>query len=107
MQERSPGYAMPELPEMPTSLDLRAELERLALNDLLGPAGGSEEIVDDRSVRGRYILGLLAPRGQSALPEERTSRRSKTADGEEPEMPPDEAELAEAGADTQDGKPAS
>jgi hypothetical protein len=53
----------------PTPLGLRAELEDLALRDLLGPASGLEEIADDRSVRGRYILGLLAPRGQNALPE--------------------------------------
>ena len=53
----------------PSSLDLRAQLESLARNDLLGPAGAPEEIVDDRSVRGRYVLGLLAPKGQSALPQ--------------------------------------
>ena len=38
--------------------------------DLLGPAGGEEEIVDEPYVRDRYILGLLAPKGQSVIPEE-------------------------------------
>ena len=31
--------------------------------DLLGPAGGPDEEVDERAVRERCILGLLAPRG--------------------------------------------
>ena len=44
-------------------LELRAELEAMVRRDLLGPAGGPEEEVDERAVRGRYILGLLAPRG--------------------------------------------
>ena len=47
-----------------TSLELRAELEAMVRRDLLGPAGGPEEEVDERAVRGRYILGLLARRGQ-------------------------------------------
>jgi len=94
-----------------SSLDLRAQLETLALNDLLGPAGGPAELLDDRSVRGRYILGLLAPQRQSALPTERERPRKATATAaagdEADDLPPDDAELAEAGADTPDGKPAS
>jgi hypothetical protein len=54
----------------PTALQLRAELEHLALNDLLGPAGGPTEIVEEQNVRGRYIVGLLAPKGQTALPDD-------------------------------------
>lgn len=54
----------------PTPLQLRAELEAMVRRDLLGPAGGPEEEVDERNVRGRYILGLLAPRGQSILPDD-------------------------------------
>ena len=45
-------------------LQLRAKLEAMVRRDLLGPAGGPEEEVDERAVRGRYILGLPAPRGQ-------------------------------------------
>lgn len=70
----------------PSAMAIRAELQGAVLKDLLGPAGGPEEIVDERNVRGRYILGLLAPKGQTALPEE-------------------EDELTEAGRDTEDGKP--
>jgi hypothetical protein len=55
---------------IPSPLQLRAELEEMVRRDLLGPAGGPHEEVDDLNVRGRYIVGLLAPRGQSILPEE-------------------------------------
>ena len=47
--------------EKPTPLQLRAELEAMVINDLLGPAGGPTEIITERNVRGRYVLGLLAP----------------------------------------------
>ncbi len=56
--------------ETPSPLQLRAELHDMVRRDLLGPAGGSEEEVNERNVRGRYIVGLLAPRGQSILPDE-------------------------------------
>ena len=72
-----------------TPLDLRTQLHQMVVNDLLGPAGGPQEELDEDSVRSRYIVGLLAPRGQSALPDE-------------------QHELAlGGGTETQDGKPAS
>src|SRR6266508_5004417 len=52
------------------SADLRDRLERLVIADLLGPAGGSDEIVAEPTVRGRYLVGMLAPRGSSGIPEE-------------------------------------
>ncbi len=55
---------------IPTPLELRAMLEEMVRADLLGPAGGPEEVVDERNVRDRYIVGRLAPRGQSILPDE-------------------------------------
>ncbi len=73
----------------PTYLDLRTQLHQMVVNDLLGPAGGPTEEIDEDSVRSRYIVGLLAPRGQSALPDEQ-----------------DELALG-GGTETQDGKPAS
>ena len=70
-------------------LKLRTELEDMVLKDLLGPAGGPTEIVEEDVVRRRYILGMLGPKGQSALPDEGDP-------------------LAVGGAGTdQDGKPAS
>ncbi len=51
--------------------------------DLLGPAGGPEEEVDERAVRGRYILGLLAPRGQTILPDDQDDLPAGGADTEQ------------------------
>jgi hypothetical protein len=49
---------------------IRDQLERVVIAELLGPADGPEEIVDERTVRARYLGGLLAPKDQSTLPEE-------------------------------------
>ena len=49
----------------PDALDLRTELQSMVERDLLGPAGGENEIIDEPTVRSRYVVGLLAPRGQS------------------------------------------
>ncbi len=57
------------------------------MRDLLGPAGGPEEVISERNVRGRYLVGMLAPKGQSALPEE--------SDEELTEEPGDEGDVAE------------
>ena len=46
----------------PSPTEIRAELEHAVVRDLLGPAGGSEEEVDETSVRERYLVGMLAPR---------------------------------------------
>src|SRR5512139_1713937 len=80
---------MPLAENVPTPLRLRAELEEMVLKDLLGPAGGPTEIVEEDVVRRRYILGLLGSKGQSALPDE-----------------DDALPVGGAGTD-QDGKPAS
>ena len=42
---------------------IRAELEAMVLGDLLGPAGGENEELTERTVRDRYIVGA---RGLSA-----------------------------------------
>lgn len=54
----------------PSAATLRNELERLVLQDLLGPAGGPEEEVDEQHVHDRYLVGMLAPRDQQIQPEE-------------------------------------
>ncbi len=46
---------------IPSAYELRAELEKAVLGDLLGPAGGEYEIVDELKVSERYLVGLLAP----------------------------------------------
>jgi hypothetical protein len=41
---------------------IRAEFERLIVDDLLGPFGGPNEIIPNQPVpRDRYLVGLLRP----------------------------------------------
>jgi len=59
---------------IPSYFELRRELRELVLRDLFGPAGGEEEALDEPYIRDRHILGLLAPKGQSALPDDNEDR---------------------------------
>ncbi len=54
----------------PSKRALRDELERVVLHDLLGPAGGLDEEIAENAVRDRYLVGMLAPRGEQLEPEE-------------------------------------
>src|SRR5271157_1803011 len=58
------------LNSIPSPTKIREELERMVLNDLLGPVGGPEEEIDEPSVRDRYLVGMLAPKRQELSPEE-------------------------------------
>ncbi len=60
---------MSQLENMKSPLGLRTELHKMVVADLLGPAGGEEETVDEATVRSRYVVGMLAPKGQAAVPE--------------------------------------
>lgn len=55
----------------PSFSQIRAELEEMVLADLLGPAGGENEEVDEQRVSDRYLVGLLGPiyRRQAVEPE--------------------------------------
>src|SRR5438128_1095769 len=53
----------------PSPMQIREELETAVIRDLLGPAGGPDEEVDETSVRERYLVGILAPRRQLLAPE--------------------------------------
>lgn len=63
-------------PVAPLSLasphDIRDELTIMVVNDLLGPAGGDEEELDQREdhAYGRYLVGLLAPKAVKVESEE-------------------------------------
>ncbi len=46
-------------------MQLRDMLEEMVIKDLLGPASGPEEEVDETNVRDRYLVGTLAPRRPS------------------------------------------
>lgn len=54
----------------PSQQALREQLERLVVNDLLGPAGGPHEEISERYVKDRYLVGLLAPRRIRIVPAE-------------------------------------
>lgn len=65
---------------IPSPAGLRTELEQLVIADLLGPAGGSDEEITERSVRDRYLVGMLAPRQQQIAPEEQDDLRQSGED---------------------------
>jgi hypothetical protein len=44
---------------VPTQLELRDMLENMVRLDLIGPAGGPEEELNEIAVRSRCIVGLL------------------------------------------------
>jgi hypothetical protein len=54
----------------PTPSQVRSELLQAVLLDLLGPAAGPDEELDERNVRDRYLVGMLAPKRQELSPEE-------------------------------------
>lgn len=68
---------------VPPSPDPRGTLEDLVIRQLLGPWDGPEEIVDEPTVRGRYLVGMLAPRGSSGIPEEYDEGEVGGSDGED------------------------
>ncbi len=58
------------LQSIPSPTKIREELEQMVLKDLLGSVEGPEEEIDERSVRDRYLVGMLAPKRQELSPEE-------------------------------------
>ncbi|MEX1028172.1 MAG: helicase, partial [Candidatus Paceibacterota bacterium] len=85
----------PVLTKPPSSAEIRAELEAMVVGDLLGPAGGESEELTERTVRDRYIVGVLAP-SRAGAPSD------TAADEEDEETPLIPDELAEGGTDTID-----
>lgn len=51
---------------------IRDELTEMVVKDLLGPAGGPNEELDQREdrVTGRYLVGMLAPKSTTVEAEE-------------------------------------
>ncbi len=74
---------------MPEPQDIREELERLVVTDLLGPIGGEEEELSG-SPSDHYIIGRLAPGGAQIDPDELDQGRlAETPDAEEGDREPD------------------
>jgi len=75
-------------------MQLRDMLEEMAIKDLLGPASGPEEEVDETNVRDRYLVGTLAPRRSPDV--EATPSQPSDDDGSDGDFPAND-ELAIAG----------
>ena len=67
-----PASQLPAPLQTATPHDIRDELTIMVVNDLLGPAGGDEEELDQREdhAYGRYLVGLLAPKAVKVEGEE-------------------------------------
>lgn len=98
---------------IPSQHQIRAELEAMVLGDLLGPAGGEDEELTERTVRDRYLVGVLAPsRGGEKGVGRRTSQDHSSSsraphpspldDDEDDEIPFIPDELSEGGSGTAD-----
>ena len=85
------------LPAKPTPRQLRAELEKMVLSDLLGPAAGETEELTERNVRDRYVVGVLAPRRQAA-----PSKPQAAPEEPEEDTPLIPDEVSQGGADSMD-----
>src|SRR5262245_34651595 len=86
------------LPAVPTPCQLRALLEEMVRNDLLGPAGGPDEELTEGNVHDRYLVGVMAPRPLAQPPA--TAKTEEDEEDEETPLIPDE--LSAGGADTID-----
>ncbi len=51
-----------EIPRIEDQTYIRDLLQLAVMDDLLGPAGGPDELIVDMGVRDRYLVGKLAPR---------------------------------------------
>ncbi|MEL6092787.1 DISARM system helicase DrmA [Plesiomonas shigelloides] len=51
-----------EIPRIEDQAYIRELLQLAVMDDLLGPAGGPDELIVDMGVRDRYLVGKLAPR---------------------------------------------
>ena len=90
----------------PSQHQLRAELEAMVIRDLLGPAEGPNEELTERSVRERYLVGILAPsrKGSDAQSTVPGSHTTVPADDEDDADDDPEVfdELSEGGSDSID-----
>lgn len=85
-----------------SDMQLRAKLEEMVINDLLGPAGGPNEEVDESNVHDRYLVGVLGPVKRA---DGETTTTGSDEEGDDAEVPLIPDELSEGGSDTlEDGK---
>lgn len=75
---------------------LRAQLESMVIKDLLGPAGGDHEEITERTVRDRYLLGILAPSRRAVESKNNSKAAEESEEDDETPLLPDE--LSEGGS---------
>jgi len=80
--QTAPGQRA-EMLTIPTAAAMRKELEEMVLRDLLGPAGGPDEELEDDRVHDRYLVGMLAPNKLQTMPEEQDELGIAEAGGPE------------------------
>ena len=98
---------MPDAGMEKSPRELRAEVEQLVRDDLIGPLGGEEEELPEAPI-DRYLLGLLAPRFSLEPPGPGDRRGAPPSEGEEADSIkadalPDDG-LAEAGMTADSGE---
>jgi DNA-binding Lrp family transcriptional regulator len=87
---------------VPSPAEVRDEFLDMLTRDWLGPAGGEEEIIYEKTVRDRYLIGMLAPKNKSSA---KDSDPSDEDDEPEVSVPVDEeGDLAAAGIDDEQGQ---
>ena len=59
----------------PSPVEIRWELEKMIVKDLLGPVNGEKEEINERKVSDRYLVGVLAPRFRNKDPEEEAEQQ--------------------------------
>ena len=94
---RAVGSASPD--DLPTIRDeayVRDLLHETLVMDLLGPAGGPYEVVEDTDVRDRYLVGKLAPGRDREAPPEKYADLPEDA-VEDPEDQPDDRGVGSRG----------
>ena len=88
---------------VPSPGEIRAEFFDMFGSDWLGPAGGEEETLYEKTVRDRYLVGMIAPKNKAS----KDQPGAADEDEDEPEVntPPDEeGDLAAAGIDDEQGR---
>jgi hypothetical protein len=60
--EKDLSLKLDGIPALKDQVYIRELLQLSVMDDLLGPAGGPNELIVDMSVRDRYLVGKLAPR---------------------------------------------
>ncbi len=101
--------SQPPTTAIPSPYQLRAELEAMVLGDLLGPAEGPNEELTERTVRDRYLVGVLAPSrsgerraASGADPSRHPSPVTHDDLEDDDDLPRIPDELSEGGSDTAD-----